>query len=114
MATGYQGRVHPGLHLAPLVAQKGQQLDHKPEFAGELDVQRCQAGYALGGDVRQGGMGPGDQRSHDGQLVGGVYAFHVKGGVRLGQALGLGLLKHLGKGRSLGGHAGEDEVAGAV
>ena len=48
------------------------------------------------------------------ELVGGVDAVHVVGGVRLGVAQALGILQGIVERAAFRGHAGEDVVGGAV
>jgi hypothetical protein len=46
--------------------------------------------------------------------VGGVYAFHIKGGICLGIAQRLRFSQHIGKLPTLVAHLGQDEIAGAI
>ena len=74
----------------------------------------CNAGDAAALDGRhRHGDAEGDL-GQDGQLVGGVGAVHVERRIGLGVAALLGLGQGLGVAAAVLGHAGEDEVAGAV
>ena len=64
--------------------------------------------------VRQIGRGAEGQAGQQRQLVRGVAAADVQGGIGLGIALGLRLLQHLGEGAARRFHFGEDVIAGAV
>ena len=65
--------------------------------------------HLVEGDARAEG-----QAGQQGELVGGVEAADVEGGVGLGIALGLRLLQHVGEGAVLLLHLRQDVVAGAV
>mgnify|MGYP006164680737 CR=1 FL=1 len=65
-------------------------------------------------DVTRHHPHPEGQAGDDRRLGRGVVALHVGGGVTLGVPQGLGLGQRLGEGLPRLGHAGEDEVGGAV
>ena len=101
-----------GVGFAPL--RHTQQLDAVAELVGVADVGRLQLGDAFDvGAIKLHRHAEGD-RTHDRDLVGGVYAFDVERGIGLRVTQALGLREHLGKVRSLGAHLGEDEVGRAV
>ena len=92
----------------------GQGLDGVAQFGGVTKVLRGQAADALGvnGVVGDGAM-EGEAAQY-GQLVGGVDALNVVGGIRFGVAPGLGFGEGGGEGRLALRHLGQDVVGGAV
>ncbi len=102
--------------LDPLLGLAGdaQVLDAVAELRGIADVLGGDGGDPLGVDlVVLEGDAEGDG-SQDGELVGGVDALDVQGGIGLGVAAALGLRQGLLEVPPLMGHLAEDEVAGAV
>ena len=96
------------------LAGEAQQLDAVAELAGEGDVQRRDAADAFhvdGAEIHRAAEGEGGE---DGELVGGVDAVHVEGGVGFGVAELLGVGQHFGEFAAALAHHGEDVVAGAV
>ena len=59
-------------------------------------------------------LGAEGERGQDRQLVRGVEPADVESGIGFGIAEPLRLAQHIGEFRPLGGHLGEDEIAGAV
>src|SRR5690606_2997261 len=109
-----QGRVHTQLDTAFGAARHSQVLDAVAQRLGVVHVGCGQFGNAFGvGLIELQRDAEGDGRQN-GQLVGGVDAFHVEGRVGLGVAQCLGFLEHVLKGTTFLAHLGEDEIAGAV
>jgi hypothetical protein len=82
--------------------------------AGEGDVGRGDARDALVVDVAGHDPRPEGDHGDDGGLGPGVEALHVGGGVALGVAQALGLGQRLLVRGAVLGHAGQDEIGGAV
>ena len=117
---GQQRGIHPHIQLHRAVRIGAQELGRRHQFhhIAQLGCVVHIAGLelvdALGGDG-----GPFDrtavgQAREDGDLVGGIAALHVGGGVGLGVAQLLGIGQHRLVGRTLIGHAAEDVVGGSV
>ena len=113
-ALGEQGRLNIGLQSVFGVLAGGDQLAHQT-VGGKL-------GDVLCADVADAGSGNGvavqaaakANIGREDQLVPGVDAIHVGGGVSLGIAQRLGLGKGIGIGKTQAGHRVENVVAGAV
>ena len=75
--------MHPHLNSFVIYGRDSQQLDGVAKLAGVLKVAGRQPGYALVIDVRIPDPGSETQAGQDGQLVGGVYALNVVGGIGL-------------------------------
>ena len=110
----HQRQVDAGVHAVRAPAGDGQVLDGEAEFAGIAHVLDVHAGdalhmYAAEVDVRVEGR----RRQHR-QLLRGVQAFHVEGGIgfRVAEALGFG--KGGGEILPVVLHRREDVVGGAV
>ena len=95
-------------------AGDAEQLDAVAEFAGEQDVQGGDGADALDMDRGEIDGAVERQRGQDGQLVGGVDAVDVEGGIGLGVAQPLRLGQHVGELAAVVAHGGQDVVAGAV
>lgn len=89
----HQGGLHAGLDVAVDLARLGQQLDAVAELAGELCVQARYLRYAAHRQAREREVASVGQADEHHQLVRGVEAFDVEGGVCLGVAQVLGLLE---------------------
>ena len=96
------------------VAGDAQQLDGVAELAGLGDVLGADGTDALLVDVVGGHAGAKADGGEDGRLAGGIEAVDVGRRVGLGVALGLGVGKHVGVIGTLGVHARQDVVGGAV
>ncbi len=96
---------HPGdaQELDPVAQLVGERDVHGRDVADALDVDRVEARPPAEGQRRQ-------QR----QLVRGVDAVDVEGGVGLGVAQALRLGQHVGELAPGLAHGGQDEIAGAV
>jgi len=109
-----QRRVNPQLDARRGAARHAQVLDTVAQGFGVVDVGGGQLGDAFGVglvELQRDTKGDGGQ---DGQLVGGVDAFHVERRVGFGVTQGLGFGQHVFEGTALLAHFGEDEVTGAV
>lgn len=71
-------------------------------------------GDALDGHAGKIGRGAEGKAGKQGQLVRGVAAADIEGGVGLGIAFGLRFLQHIGEGAARCLHFGKDIVAGAI
>ena len=119
---GHQGREHARLqaHLAvglagvAAFAHLGDELDAVAELAGQGDVQAGHAADAAHGHGRVGVIDPVGQADEQGQLVGRIMAVDVQGGIGFGVAQLLGLFEGHIEVQAVGGHLGQDVVAGAV
>ena len=89
-------------------------LDAIPQLLGVVHVLGRQARDPLGVDGLEFQRHAEGQRGQDHQLVGGVDALDVKGGIGLGVTERLRLGEHLGELPPLVAHLGENEVSGAV
>ena len=78
-----------------------QQLDAVAEVVGGLDVGLGDGLDALDVDLVEGDARAERQAGQQGELVGGVEAADVEGGIGLGVALGLRLRQHVGEGALL-------------
>ena len=114
MVLGHQGRVDPCLDGSFRQGSNGQGLDGVPQLLGVAEVLGLQAGDTLAVDVFGTDPCVEGQGGQDGQLVGGIVALHVVGGVGLGVAVLLGFPQGLTEVGAVVGHTGEDVVGGAV
>ena len=100
----YHGRVDPGFHRVLQPFADGQQFDTVSELARKFDVD--------GGDFRDTfniyipeiDSHTEGQGSQNGNLVGGVVALDVQGGISFGIAFGLGFSQSRFKGAALVGN----------
>ena len=115
---GRRGRHHAGVHplLEPVRRHPGdaQELDPVAELVGEGDVHGRDVADALDVDRVEARPPAEGQRRQQRQLVRGVDAVDVEGGVGLGVAQALRLGQHVGELAPGLAHRGQDEVAGAV
>ena len=109
-----QGRVDAGGDAGLAVLDHGEQLDDLVLGGGCGDVVGGDLGDAFDGHIVDGHGGVEAEGGHDGGLVGSIVAFDVAGRVGFGVALGLGVLEHVVKLETLGGHLVENVVGGAV
>ena len=110
----HHGRVHALLDAAFGHQRDAQQLDAVAEVVGGLDVRLRDALDALDVDLVEGDAGAEGEARQQGELVGGVEAADVEGGIGLGVALRLRFLEDIGEGAMLFQHLRQDVVAGAV
>jgi hypothetical protein len=106
--------MHTQLDARVGTARHAEMLDAVAQLLGVDDVLASDVRDALGiymVELQRDTEGDGGQ---DGELMGGVDAFHVEGGVGLGIAEFLRLFEHVGEVATLVAHLGENEVAGAV
>ena len=106
--------VHASLDALGGVARDAQQLDGVAKVLGHGDVLGCDVADALLVDVVGGDARVEAHRGEDGCLARGVKAVDVGRRVRLGVAQALRVGENLLVAQSLGGHAGQDVVGGAV
>ena len=92
----------------------GQGLDGVAQFGGVAKVLRRQAADAFGVDGVVGDGAMEGEVAQYGQLVGGVDALNVVGGIRFGVAAGLGFGEGGGERGLALGHLRQDVVGGAV
>ena len=111
---GHQGGMHAGLASRLRPAGDGQVLNAVAQFLGVLQVLRRDVRDAFRVHPGKLKVRVKSQRRQDGQLVGGVNALHIKGGVGFGKAQFLRLGQRLGEGGALLRHRGQDVVGGAV
>ena len=95
-------------------ARDAQQLDPVAELVRERDVHGRDVPDALDVDRVEAWPAAEGQRGQQRQLVRGVDAVDVEGGVGLGVAQGLRLGQHVGELAAGLAHRGQDEIAGAV
>ena len=91
-----------------------QQLHTETQFAGVVDVAGLELIDAFGGDrlaIHESAVG---KAGEDGDLVGGITALHIGGGIGFRVAKGLGIGEHCAVAGPLLGHAAEDVIGGAV
>ena len=110
----HHGRMHALLDAAFGHERDAQQLDAVAEIVGGLDVGLRDALDALDVDLVEGDARAEGEARQQGELVGGVEAADVEGGIGFGVALGLGLLQHVGERAVLLLHLRQDVIAGAV
>ena len=91
-----------------------QQLHHKAQLGRIGHIAGVELVDALGGDGVPGHAAAVGQAGQDGDLVGRISPLHISCGIgfRVAQPLGIG--QHVGVGRSLGRHAAENVVGGAI
>lgn len=92
----------------------GEELDGKAEVFGVGDVGGGDGADAFAVDLGAIDAAPVGKAGKDGDLVGGIEAVHIGGGIGFGVAEGLGIGEDIGEVTALMGHAGEDVVGGAV
>ena len=111
-------RHHAGVHplLEPVRRHPGdaQELDPVAELVGEGDVHGRDVADALDVDRVEARPPAEGQRRQQRQLVRGVDAVDVEGGIGLGVAQALRLGQHVGELAPGLAHGGQDEIAGAV
>ena len=102
------------LHAITILFGDTQVFDDITQFLGVLHVLGCELRNALGVNGLELQGNTKCNRGQNNQLVGGVYAFHIKGGIRFGIAQRLRFSQHIGKLPALVAHLGQDEIAGAI
>ena len=109
-----QRRVHPLLDAVLGLQRDAEELDPVSEIIGIADVVARDVLDAFDIDRSHVGNGAEGERRQDRQLVGGVEAADVEGGIGLRVAQPLRFLQHVGELASLARHLGENVVAGPV
>ena len=104
------GRMHPGLHRFAMVPADGQKLDAVAELPGKINVNRLNPGDSFNTDIGETHLHAVSHGHQDHQLVSRIDALDIIGGIGLGIAFCLGLLKHLGKSHAFIGHLVENIV----
>src|SRR5262249_57467686 len=84
------------------------------EVGGGLDTGRRDALDALDIDRLEADARAEGEARKKGELMGGIEAANIEGGIGLGIALLLRLFQHVGKASALLFHQSEDVIAGAV
>ena len=106
--------MHPDFHAAWLRLCDGEELDGVAQLAGVAEVPGGEAVDPLPEHLRRVNPRMEGEGGEDGQLVGGVKSGNVFGRIRLGVAKLLSPIQRVASVRAFVGHAGEDEVGGAV
>ena len=106
--------MHAGLATRFGATGDGQVFNAVAQFLGVLQVLRRDVRDAFRVHPGKLKVRVKGQRRQDGQLVGGVNALHIEGGVGFSKAQFLRLGQRLGKGGALLRHRGQDVVGGAV
>ena len=91
-----------------------QELDAVAELLRVADVEAGELRDALGVDGVELHRNAEADRRHDGELVGGVDALDVEGGIGFRVAARLCVLQRELEAHAAGAHLGQDEIAGAV
>ena len=106
--------MHARLHLTAIESRDTEMLDVITELFRVSDVFRSHCANTLGiGCVEIQGAAESDS-CHDGELMRGVYALDIEGGVGLGIAQCLCFDEHISEFPLLLHHLGENEITCAV